>query len=62
MPSTTSCGAQPENRSSTSGNPASRKPKQTTTVRMNAITWLRVNADRQEPMARKPPAISRLPM
>ncbi len=29
--------------------------------RMNAMTWLRVSADMHEPMARKPPAISRLP-
>ena len=43
-------------------NPDSRNTKQTTAVRMKAITWLRVAAEMQEPIARKPPAISKLPM
>ncbi len=62
MPSTMIWGAQPENKSSTSGKPDSRKPKHTTAVMTKAITWLRVNADRQEPIARNPPAIRKLPM
>ena len=60
--STSHCGVQLRNTSSTSGNPASRNRKHTTTARMKAITWLRVSADMHEPMARNPPASNRLPM
>jgi hypothetical protein len=56
--STTPCGAIARNASSTSGKPASSSRKHTTTVRMNATTWLRVAADRHEPMARNAPAMS----
>src|SRR6266513_2283946 len=59
--STSTCGAQLRNTSSTRGKPASRNTKQPATPRMNATTWLRVSADMHEPMARKPPASSRLP-
>ena len=49
MASVTAWGAQPLNRSSTSGRPDSRKPKHTTTVMMKAMTWLRVVAEMQAP-------------
>src|SRR5690606_8644556 len=60
--STIACGAQPLKRLSTRGNPESRKPKQMTTVKMNAITWLRVAAEGHAPIASSPPAIRKLPM
>ena len=62
MASSKACGAQPVNRFITIGNPLSMNRKQATTLRMNATTWLRVIADMQDPIARKPPAISQLPM
>ena len=60
--STMTCGNTPRTKSSTSGKPASRNTNPTNAAVMNAITWLRVAADRHMPMARKPPAMRKLPM
>ena len=60
--STSACGAQPRKKSSTSGKPGQQEQRnRRPTVRMKAMTWLRVTAERHAPIARKPPAISRLP-
>jgi hypothetical protein len=59
--STTSMGAQPLNIFRTMGKPLRINMKQMTTPRMKAITWLLLKADVQDPIARKPPAISQLP-
>src|SRR5579885_1059077 len=59
--STTACGAQPLKKPSTMRVPLKMNQKQITTDTTNAMTWFLVVAEMQEPMARKPPAISRLP-
>ncbi|MNC95845.1 hypothetical protein D3C83_130610 [compost metagenome] len=61
MASTSACGAQAWKKSSTSGKPLRMNRKHTATLITNAITWLRVSAEMQAPMARKPPAIRKLP-
>ena len=61
--STSHCGAQRWNQSVTSGIAGDEQTGSTpATARMNAMTWLRVSADMNEPMARYPPAIKKLPM
>ena len=50
--STTASGAQAAKKSSTRGNPLSRNSSDATAASTKAITWLRVSADMQLPMAR----------
>jgi hypothetical protein len=44
------------------GNPESSSAKQAVTDKIKAMTWFLVVAEMHEPTARKPPAMSRLPM
>jgi len=46
----------------TKGYPASTKSRQTTPHKINAMTWLLLNADIHDPIARKLPAINQLPI
>ena len=59
--STTKGGAQALNRSRTRGKPLNTKPRHTTALSTKAMTWFLVSAEKQDPMARKAPAISALP-
>src|SRR5262249_34279938 len=60
--STIGCGIHAGMKSSTMEKPDSMNRKQTSALRMNAITWLRVTAEMQAPIASMPPATNRLPM
>src|SRR5690606_24148235 len=59
--STITGGAQPEKKLRTSVEPLTVNMKHTAAVMTNAITWLFVTAETQAPIARNPPAMSRLP-
>src|SRR5438876_814866 len=62
MVSTTSVGAQPEKKFSTSPEPDTVKMKHTAVVSTKAITWFLVKGEIAAPMARKAPASSRRKM
>ena len=55
-------GAQPWNRPSTIGEPATVKTKTSAAVTTKAMTWFLVSAETPAPIARKAPAISQLPI
>ena len=61
MASVTTSGAQALKKSCTVSNPDSRNRKHITMLTTNAMTWFFVSAETNEPIARKPPAIRKLP-
>ena len=60
--STKTCGTHCGNALSKIGDPMITNRKQIATVKIKAITGFLVQADKQEPIARNPPAMNQLPI
>ena len=60
--STSRSGAQSRKKLSTSSRPAMVNRKHTVALMMKAMTWFLVNAEMHDPIARKAPAMNRLPI